>query len=277
MLSNHVVFNTPPWGCIKQSRAEDHFDFAGVTRGIAIKYVSRGAECYRLDDRQIIVNRAEFILLPPDQPYRVLNLPANTSGRVTDGTCIDINPRQLRQIASELGPTADFYGLPLRCRYSSQLGQTLSTWPPSTHLETGCDLLDRLSNNLTLLLLELMALQDTLRGVTKRLGTLKELTIKLIAAREFVHHHFREKIQLEDLSRTCGLSKFHLQRLFRYGFSQSPLAMQHQLRMLEAHRQIRADRRSLTQIAMDLGYTDLPAFSRQFTRYWGVTPSRVED
>ncbi|NLG03215.1 MAG: AraC family transcriptional regulator [Clostridia bacterium] len=90
---------------------------------------------------------------------------------------------------------------------------------------------------------------------------------------DYIEEHMDEALTLDVLADTAGFSKFHFSRIFQ-GILREPLAhyvnrirMENALFLL-AHR----PDKNITEIALELGFTDSSVFSRAFKNYHGVTP-----
>ena len=78
---------------------------------------------------------------------------------------------------------------------------------------------------------------------------------------------------LNALAMTSGLSKFHLVRLFRAVHGMPPMAYAKRIRMERAAELLRRTRKPVSDIAADLGYEHLSAFTRAFYAHAGLSPS----
>ncbi len=277
MFTNNVLTSTPLLGKIKKSEALSSYSFNGTTSGFAIKYVSKGKEKYLVNGEVIRVREGEFILLPSGLDYRVENETFhNGSDPLTQGICVDLNPSTLKASKHIDLQLFNVYGTPLQNLHSSQLGQSFKKLcAPDSNTSYTLVLRD-LKEKLLRLLIDNLKLQENLSCSIKSKKKLREIIVKLTMAHEYVYRHYREKIKLDDIVQKIGVSKFHFNRLFRQAYSESPLDLQHRLRMEMAKEKVMEDKLSLTQIAQHLGYFDLPAFNRQFRKHWQVAPSQME-
>jgi AraC-like DNA-binding protein len=79
-------------------------------------------------------------------------------------------------------------------------------------------------------------------------------------------------LRVGDLARVAGLSPYQfdqrIRRLFRLSTGQLLL----KFRMDSAAEYLRDTDRPLTQVALDCGFADQSAFTRQFRRTTGLTP-----
>jgi len=79
---------------------------------------------------------------------------------------------------------------------------------------------------------------------------------------------------LTELGVSFGCSPFHLSRIFHAGTGVSMRHYLNRLRGRVAADRLAAGARDLTDLALDLGYTDHSHFTNAFRREWGVPPSR---
>lgn len=92
-------------------------------------------------------------------------------------------------------------------------------------------------------------------------------------AKEFIVHHFQEKIALTHLAKLAGTSCSHFLHSFSRQFGIPPHAFQNQVRISKA-RELLA--RGVAATELDLGFTDQSHFIRHFRRSVGVTPGRYQ-
>lgn len=84
-----------------------------------------------------------------------------------------------------------------------------------------------------------------------------------------------QKIDIQTLSRAIALSPYHLNRLFRRQTGLSPHNFHLQEKIRQAQAMLAAGS-SPAQTALDLGFFDQSHFSRNFTKYVGVSPARFQ-
>ena len=97
---------------------------------------------------------------------------------------------------------------------------------------------------------------------TKRHTTKLELIKRLYQARDFIHANLSKDITLDDLSKTCCLSKFHFLRLFKEVFRESPYQYIKRLRFEKALILIQKTDRPLEDIAALIGLDNGSSLSR---------------
>lgn len=89
--------------------------------------------------------------------------------------------------------------------------------------------------------------------------------------RDYLQDNFAENISLEEIARVAGLSSFHLNRVFRQTIGLPPHAYQTQVRVERAKTLI-AERVSIEQAALAVGFFDQSHFTNHFKRLCGYTP-----
>jgi AraC-like DNA-binding protein len=79
-------------------------------------------------------------------------------------------------------------------------------------------------------------------------------------------------VTVPGLARTCGLSRSAFIRAFRAATGDTPIDYVIRLRVRLAAGMLRGSERSVTDVALEVGFMDGNYFSRQFRRVMGVTP-----
>lgn len=92
---------------------------------------------------------------------------------------------------------------------------------------------------------------------------------------DYVHDHFAEPVPVSRLAELLDMSPTQFSRAFKATRGESPLRWMQRLRMERARELVVGTQRSITSIAAEVGYDDLPHFSRLFTRHWGCAASAL--
>jgi AraC-like DNA-binding protein len=95
---------------------------------------------------------------------------------------------------------------------------------------------------------------------------------RAVEAAVFLDAHSHEPLLLERAASHVGLSPFHFLRLFTRALGVTPHQYLVRSRLRRAARLLADEERSITDIALDVGFGDLSNFVRTFHRAAGVSP-----
>jgi AraC family transcriptional regulator len=95
---------------------------------------------------------------------------------------------------------------------------------------------------------------------------------KLQRITEWIADHVGEDFDLARLAALAGLSKYHFHRLFKKAIGVSPSRYHTNLRMELARRLLRETKRSVVDVAFEVGYANPSHFARLFRRQTGLCP-----
>lgn len=105
-------------------------------------------------------------------------------------------------------------------------------------------------------------------------STREELYRRISLARCHIDEHFLSEINLDLLSDVAMTSKYHFLRCFKEIYRCSPYQYVLQKRLqYGAHLLLRQRHPSLTEIALETGFTDRRAFNKAFKKMYGTLPS----
>lgn len=96
---------------------------------------------------------------------------------------------------------------------------------------------------------------------------------KLRQVTTWMGEHLAEDFSLDDLAARAGLSKFHFHRLFKSALGVSPSRHQLNQRMDLARRLLRETKKSVVEVALEIGYANPSHFAQLFRRETGLSPS----
>lgn len=94
---------------------------------------------------------------------------------------------------------------------------------------------------------------------------------RLAAVDEYIRAHFNRRVTLGELTRIAGISVAQLERYCKRVFHLTPRQMIQKVRLEHAHRLLHSEI-PITEVALQCGYTDHSAFTRQFKASTGFTP-----
>jgi PAS domain S-box-containing protein len=96
--------------------------------------------------------------------------------------------------------------------------------------------------------------------------------LELAPVADYIKAHCGEPISVRDLAKMAGLSVRQFERNFLSTFRTTPKHYIMRLRVLLACDQLLETRRSITEIALGVGFCDHSAFARHFRKQLGVSP-----
>ena len=149
-------------------------------------------------------------------------------------------------------------------RYKTYIGEDYST---DAEYEVTSEILEELLF-LSLKKLKKMDGMNALKSATK-----KELLRRVGNGVDFMHDHRFVNIDLDRISQACGLSKFHFIRVFKEIYGCPPTSYLAQLRLRKAIHLLQNTQQEVGGIALQLGFSELSAFSRFIKRETGKTAS----
>lgn len=114
-------------------------------------------------------------------------------------------------------------------------------------------------------------LERIMDGVASTPPSASDFRIQLACS--FLHEHFADPLNRDQLARRVGLSPTHFSRLFRQSTGQSFSNYLNQLRCTEAARLLRQSSRKPLAIALDCGFQDQSYFTKVFQRFFATTPA----
>ncbi|WP_286238744.1 AraC family transcriptional regulator [Neptuniibacter halophilus] len=106
----------------------------------------------------------------------------------------------------------------------------------------------------------------------EKFGHRLKLDRRIEAAVSYLQQNYRHQIPLQALARVASLSPRQLSERFRRQFGMTPQQYQIELRMQQAWQLLEQGTLSIQQIAADVGYSNLAAFSDRFRRHFGKSP-----
>lgn len=224
----------------------------GAHEAVEVAICLEGGLTYRVGTRTQAVRPGEAIVLPTGFEHRTSIAP-NTRAR-----SFWIAAPIANEIQTDLDRRFDDLALrpstPL-LRFADPLfDEAMSEEPGADHLG---DLLAR------------ALLVDLLRGAPRE----DPIDPRIRRALQRIDRDFAEPLTIDDLATTAGLSRFHFMRQFKTATGVSPYRYLIDRRIDAAARRLESRAASVTEVAFDVGFTDLSGFARAFRRKMGATPS----
>jgi len=244
----------------------------------------KGAEPYRVDGQLYMVEPTEYFILNTYQQVRA----EGRFGQPVEGICIYLSTDTLMEVAQ--GMKLPLHNSPFDIpwqqqefviknyrlienpfgRYLQQLKHQLLQ-PASTTISDWEAFYYEVAANFLRAHLEIGQQLQSIPAASP--ATRKETYRRLAIAHSYLREYFHQPLSLDELSRVALLSKYHLVRLYRQVYGQTPYQQVLQFR-IEKAKELLQEEHSATEVAYRLSFSDRRAFSKVFKRFTGVAPSR---
>lgn len=103
------------------------------------------------------------------------------------------------------------------------------------------------------------------------------LLAHLRRARDHMDRHYRDPLDLDELAKVAGVSKFHFTRCFMAAYGETPMRYLTRRRIERAQDLLRNANLTITEICMLVGFSSLGSFSSRFTQLVGESPTEYRD
>lgn len=126
---------------------------------------------------------------------------------------------------------------------------------------------------LIVLQLESLKPENTLKNPYLKTEYDKE---RILYAREYLLKNMANPPSLKQLARVSGINEFKLKKGFKELFQQTAYEYLSDVRLEIAKNDLLEHKKTVSQIAFELGYSSLQHFSNAFKRKYGLSPSQVK-
>ena len=96
---------------------------------------------------------------------------------------------------------------------------------------------------------------------------------RIVKAIEWLKYNFSKPLSIDDLANSMGMSSSSFHQHFRDITSMSPLQHQKRIRLTEARRLLITEDLDVSSTSIQVGYESLSQFSREYKRFFGLSPS----
>ena len=96
-------------------------------------------------------------------------------------------------------------------------------------------------------------------------------------ARDLIDRGYADALDLDDMAREAGYSRFHFARAFATAYGETPRAYLTRRRIERAKTLLRTANLSVTEICVLVGFSSLGSFSARFRSLVGQSPSAYRD
>lgn len=99
----------------------------------------------------------------------------------------------------------------------------------------------------------------------------------IMKACNYINQHYQEKLKLEDAAATVGFSKYHFTRIFKQYMNMTFYEYLNKKRVECAEGLLYFTEMSITEVAMNSGFSSMSAFDRTFKAVIGCSPSEFRN
>lgn len=107
-----------------------------------------------------------------------------------------------------------------------------------------------------------------------QIGVVNSKIERISVAVSFIKKHYARPLKVEALAREAGMSLSSFHTHFKQVTQLTPGQFQKMLRLQHAREQVRQGISDVTRIAFDVGYASASQFSREYSREFGIAPSK---
>ena len=270
--SNHVL---------RASAAHFHWQGRGM---LSVKSFRNGAAHYQVDGHDIQVDQRSYLVLNRDQEYTI----DIDSACAVDAFCVffcdgfaegllrtrNVDAHRLVDDPDGVPPHVEFYQVTRP--HDDILTPALNSFDrayPRRRQESGW-----FDEQMHMIIERLLRVQGRVNREVQavaavRASTRTELYTRIHRARDFIRFSYAESISLDDMAGVACLSVNHFLRTFKQILGQTPHQFLVSTRLARAASLLTDTDRSVTEIALAVGFESPGSFSWLFRRRFGVSPT----
>ena len=99
---------------------------------------------------------------------------------------------------------------------------------------------------------------------------------RIVYAREYLIKHLDMPPGLSELARAAGINEYKLKKGFKETFGNTVFGYLAETRLELAKNDLLEKKKSVSEIAFELGYSSVQHFSNAFKKKFGVSPGRLK-
>lgn len=279
----------PRESCLVNHSSFTEFKSDVLFRSFSIKYVVEGTETYRINGKNLQINKNQFLIANHFSGGKL----TIDSTKPVQGICIDIaptiisevvnaiknpdicenQPELIRFFTSDLFPENSYHIENKKFGKSIQkIAQNIVT--KNQHdIQLNHDFFYQLAEEIVLEELQNFKLITSIPSVKNE--TKKEIYKKLIDAKNYIDTYYLSINSIANIAQNCAMSEYHFYRHFKSFFKISPLQYINQKKIQFASELVIKTDFKLNEIAHLSGFIDLPTFSKSFKKYFGISPNQI--
>jgi len=238
-----------------------------------LKYVLEGTKYYNFNHQSIAVSKNQYLILNNNQI-------TTDASKGTKGWSFFLSPELIQDIYNyhtDEEANLDFFEITQR-KSDNSIGVLLDEI--IRFFEQNSLLFKYQMDNLFIRLTEaIVQEQANIEGKFEALSivkyhTKKELFKLISLTKEYLNDNIRESISLDKISKSIGISKYYLHRIFTEINGSTPLAYLTYIRLERAKHKLQSSKASILEIAMECGFDNISYFSNTFKKHIGCSPTQ---
>lgn len=271
IIPHNAVYHSPLDGLIIY-HSDRPFSYENIIQEPSICIVMNGEREVRLGGQSFCFNPQHFMFCPVDVPM---------CGRVLEATPED--PFVVLSMKIDLSMVNQIlFHQKIDVVQHKGVSEVFMPWHLDRHLENAFERLLLLHENpknmhfiASLIQQEIYyrLLQSDQGEQLRQMVNFDSNTQKIAKATQYLQKYFRETVRMDTLAELSGMSLSGFHHHFKALTTLSPLQYQKSLRLIEAKRLITQENIAVSAAAYQVGYESPSQFSREYKRYFGVTPS----
>lgn len=271
IIPHNAVYHSPLDGLIVY-HSDRPFSYENIIQEPSICIVVNGEREVRLGERSFCFNPQHFMFCPVDVPM---------CGRVLEAT--PENPFIVLSMKIDLVMVNQLlFHQKIDVAQHEGVLEVFMPWHLDVHLENAFERLLLLHENPKMMDFIASLIQQEIyyrllqsdQGVQLReMVNFGSNTQKIAKVTQYLQKHFHETVRMDTLAELSGMSLSGFHHHFKTLTSLSPLQYQKSLRLIEAKRLMTQENIAVSAAAYQVGYESPSQFSREYKRYFGVTPS----
>ena len=271
---------------VNHSNVKEYDDYVASSSACGIKFVIKGTETYVINNKVFAVSANQFLLINKGQDYL-----CNVKDKdYVEGVCLYLDNNLLQKAYRQTQDSAESLLDNPCAERESQLDfhETIHYASDNFHqflsneivkIKSGTSAGIYNSDNFyfeaayQLLLSQSNTGKEIQKIKALKSSTRKEIYKRVNMARAIIDADVSSQLDIASLSKQCGLSEFHFLRSFKDAFGITPHQYLLSKRMQRSVRLLQEEKYSITDIAYQVGFSDVFAFSKCFKKYFDSSPA----
>lgn len=243
-----------------------------------ISFIGHGAKVGFIQGKQFTHSQEDYLLITSPQPIDCETFTYNNNPMI--GIYINLDMTKLHKISTKLNELTHYKSIQKEIPFSviaSKRDRIIEDvyikllnvlHSPIDSEILGSSILDELY---------LRLLQSENGYVLRQLCEHGSSFSKISKVVEVLHKQLDEKISLEEMAKMADMSVNNFLKIFKDALNDTPIQYIKKIRLNKARQLILHKNLKAVDAAYQVGYESPTQFSREFKRYFGVTPSKISE